>query len=50
MEAAGLDMLDYDKRYSCYRIRLQKGDVKKHADVLRRLLEQSYREFGGGDS
>ena len=50
VEAAGLDMLDYDKRYSCYRIRLQKGDVKKHADVLRRLLEQSYREFGGGDS
>ena len=49
VEAAGLDMLDYDKRYSCYRIRLQKGDVKKHADVLRRLLEQSYREFGGGD-
>lgn len=49
VEAAGLDMLDYDKRYSCYRIRLQKGDVKKHADVLRQLLEQSYREFGGGD-
>lgn len=49
VEAAGLDMLDYDKRYSCYRIRLQKGDVKKHADVLRQLLEQSYREFGGSD-
>jgi hypothetical protein len=30
-------------------MRLQKGDVTKHSDVLRRLLEQSYREFGGGD-
>ena len=50
VEAAGLDMLDYDKRYSCYRFRLQKGDVKKHAEMLKRLLEQSYREFGGGDS
>lgn len=47
-EAAGLEM-EYNNRTGRYRIRLQKGDVKKHADVLRRLLEASYREFGGGE-
>jgi len=28
IEAAGLDVLDYDNRWSRYRIRLGKGDVK----------------------
>ena len=47
-EAAGLEM-EYNNRTGRYRIGLQKGDVKKHADVLRRLLEASYHEFGGGE-
>ncbi len=47
LETAGLDVMDYDKRWARYKIRLAKGDVAKHADVLRRLLETSYREFGG---
>lgn len=50
LEAAELDILDYDKRWGRYKIRLQKSDLTTHADVLRRLLETSYREFGGGDS
>lgn len=50
LETAGLDVMDYDKRWARYKIRLAKGDVAKHADVLRRLLETSYREFGGGDA
>lgn len=50
LEAAELDILDYDKRWGRYKIRLQKSDLTKHADVLRRLLETSYREFGGGES
>jgi hypothetical protein len=50
VEAAGLDLMDYDNRWGRYRIRLQKGDIKKHADVLRQLLETSYRESGGGDT
>jgi hypothetical protein len=49
IEAADLDILDYSKRWSRYKIRLQKGDVAKHADFIRRLLETSYREFGGGE-
>jgi hypothetical protein len=49
LEAAELDILDYDKRWGRYKIRLSKSDLTKHADVLRRLLETSYKEFGGGD-
>ena len=49
VEAAGLDVMDYDTRWGRYRIRLQRGDVKKHADILRQLLEMSYRESGGGE-
>jgi len=50
IEAADLDVLEYDARWSRYKIRLKKGDVSKHADVIRQLLDVSYREFGGGDS
>lgn len=50
VEAAGLDMMDYDNRWGRYRIRLQRGGVKKHAEVLRQLLEASYKESGGGEA
>jgi len=49
-ETAGVDVMDYRARYARYRLRLQKGEVQKHADTLRKFLEASYREFGGGDS
>lgn len=48
--AAGLDLMDYDTKWGRYRFRLQRGDVKKHADVLRQLLEASYRESGGTEA
>lgn len=50
VEAAGLDVMDYDNRWARYRIRLQKSDLTKQASVLRKILEASYREFGGGDA
>jgi len=50
VEASGLDVIGYDNRWGRYRIRLQKGDIKKHAEVLRQLLEASYRESGGTDT
>lgn len=50
VEAAGLDVMDYDNKWGRYRIRLQKGEVKKHAEVLRKLLVGSYKESGGGDA
>ena len=49
-ETAGVDVMDYNARYARLRIRLQKGDVQKHADILRKILEASYREFGGGEA
>ena len=42
VEAAGLDAMDYDNQWGRYRVRLGKGDVKKHADVLRELFEAAY--------
>lgn len=42
LEAAGLDVMDYDKRWSRYRIRLSKGDIKKHAEFLTNLLRSAH--------
>jgi hypothetical protein len=39
LEAAGLDVMDYDKRGGAYRLRLSKTDIKKHANLLIRLLK-----------
>jgi hypothetical protein len=50
VESAGLDVMDYDTKWGRYRIRLQKGDVKKHDVLLRRLLELAYEESRGGDT
>ena len=47
LEEAGLDFMDYDTRGGRYRIRLAKGDISKNRELLRELLEQSYKEFGG---
>jgi hypothetical protein len=44
IESAGLDVMDYDNRWGRYRIRLSKGDVKKHAAVLRELFDAAYRD------
>ena len=46
IEAAGLDVMDYDNRWSRYRIRLNKGEVKKHIEILQDLLYFAYKEFG----
>lgn len=43
-DAGDLDVLDYDKRWARYRIRLQKSDLTKHADILQKILEAAYRE------
>jgi len=49
IESAGLDMMDYDTRWERHRIRLQRGDVKKHGEILRQLMEFSYKEYGGAE-
>jgi hypothetical protein len=42
LDAAGIDVMDYDTRWSRYRLRLTKNDIKNHSDLLLRLLKLSY--------
>ena len=42
LEAAGLDVMDYDKKWSRYRIRLSKGDIKKHTEFITNLLRSAH--------
>jgi hypothetical protein len=42
LEDAGLDVMDYEARWRKYRIRLAKGDIAQHRDLLRDLLRQAY--------
>lgn len=43
IEAEGLELMDYDKRWGRYRIRLTKGDIEKHRDFLMELLSEAYK-------
>ena len=49
IEAAGLDVMDYENRWSRYRIRLGKGDPKKHTELLRELFTAAHKEFGASN-
>lgn len=46
LNEAGMDMMDYDSRGGRYRIRLSRGDVEAHRELLSELLAQAYKEFG----
>jgi len=46
LDDAGVDVMEYDSRWGRYRIRLAKGDVKKHETLLRELLKKAYEEAG----
>jgi len=39
---ASLETLEYSKQWGTYRIRLEKGDVKKHSDALRELMRLAF--------
>jgi hypothetical protein len=39
--------MGYDTRWSKYRIRLSKGDIKKHETVLLKLLKMAAENKGG---
>ncbi len=45
---AGLEVLEYDQRYGRYRIRLSKGDTKKHSELLKDILKSSYDNYFSG--
>lgn len=42
LESAGLDVMDYDKRWGRYRIRLQPGDIEKHEEILKEVVAEAY--------
>ena len=46
LEASGVNVMEFDKRSGRYRIRLEKGDLKKHREMLRELCERAYFESG----
>lgn len=48
IEAAGLDVMGYD-RWGRYKIRFARGDIKKHAAVLRELFQAAFLDSGKSD-
>ena len=38
-----LDVLDYDKRWGNYRLKLTENDIVEKEETLKSLLEQSYK-------
>lgn len=50
VEGAGVDVMGYDSKWGRYRIRLQRGDLAKHAGLLRQLMEAAYQEAGGSEA
>jgi hypothetical protein len=45
LEAAGLDVMDYDARWGRYRVRLRPGEIEQYRDILTGVIEQA---FDGG--
>lgn len=45
IEAAGLDVMEYDNRYGSFRIRLKPGEISSHRAVLRELIEVAYDAY-----
>jgi len=46
LEDAGLDLMDYDKRWGRYRIRVTPPELKTHAELLTRLLKRAHDSAG----
>jgi len=42
ISSSGLDMLDYDKRWGNYRLRLTEKDIKEHKETIKTLLTEAY--------
>jgi len=42
LDAADLDVMDYDTRSGRYRIRLTRNDIKKHGELLTNLMQTAY--------
>jgi len=49
LDTEELDTLDYDSRWSRYRIRLLHGDISKNRDLINKLLTDSFKSFSEGE-
>lgn len=47
LQKEGVDDMGYDRRWGRYRIRLSKGDIKKHKQFIRDFLKKAYDEAVG---
>lgn len=47
MDAAGLDVMDYDSRWGRYRINLQPSDIEKHKSLLEEITRTAYETMNG---
>jgi hypothetical protein len=47
LDAADLDVLEYDTRNQRYRIHFSKDEVQEHERLLKEILSRAYREFSG---
>lgn len=47
IEKAEIEEMGYDNRFGNYRLRLSKGDIKKHSDVLKELLIKAESNLNG---
>lgn len=47
LEEAGIDIMDYDRRWNRIRLRLTKADVEKNGSLLESLLRQAYQSTVG---
>ena len=43
---ASLDVMDYDNKWGRYRLRLTKGEFDKHAEFLKAILLEAYKNTG----
>jgi len=41
MEEKGIDLMDYDRRYGRYRIKITANDLRKHRDFIKDLIRKS---------
>ena len=46
LENSGLDVMDYDKRWGRYRIRVTATELTKHKDLLTDLLKRAFSDAG----
>ncbi len=47
LDAAGVDVLEYDTRNQRYRIRFSKEEIQKHQRLLKEILGRAYRDLNG---